>query len=321
MRDSFAAMVGCGDCAARTMVPPPWRARDFERGARCLPHAPACSAGPSAAPWARRCRPRRPPPRGSEAGAVGDEGDPEVVGAGVLAHVADRLLGDPQQLGLGAGRQRRPRLVEDEVDAQVHVLGDLVDVVGEGAGQSVVGDVVAQVEDRVADLGDDAADLLAQAVGQRDGLGSRRRPMRSRRRCSRGRRAPARRRRACRGRSACAPRPWPGAAPRRRGRRCRDEARTRPLRPGPQRGCRRVQPRGCSQDHAAELVAGTTEADDEHVARGARGWRRRRGWRGSWCRRVRRAGPAAGPMRDRRPPRRMAPVPCTQPADAARSTA
>ena len=103
-----------------------------------------------------------------ERGAVGHERDPEIVGACVLPHVADGLLGDSEQLGLGSRGKGGPRLVEDQVDAEVHVLGDLVDVVSERARQPVVGHVVPEVQDRVADLGDDSADLLTELVRKRD---------------------------------------------------------------------------------------------------------------------------------------------------------
>ena len=43
-------------------------------------------------------------------------------------------------------------------------MADLADVLGQGAGEAVLGDVVAEVEDREAELADDPADLVAQVA-------------------------------------------------------------------------------------------------------------------------------------------------------------
>ena len=158
-----------------------------------------------------------------------DEGDPEVVGLGVLAHVADRLLGDPQQLGLGARGQRRAATRRGtRWTRRSRVVADLADVLGERAGQPSVGRrrgggrrsrsgaptttrliSARRASASVARLGScaDRRDLVDEVAERR--------------------RSPGRRRRASRERSGCAPRPWRARARRRRGRRCRGARRTR----------------------------------------------------------------------------------------------
>ena len=82
------------------------------------------------------------------------------------------LLGDAEQLALGASWQPGAALVEREVHPQVAVRAEFADVLRQRAGEaSGLVDLVAQVEDGEPELTDEAGDLGAQVLGALTGPG------------------------------------------------------------------------------------------------------------------------------------------------------
>ena len=92
--------------------------------------------------------------RHAEPGAVPREPDPGAIGRGVLAHVGERLLDDPDGLDLRRGRERAERTVGDlELDGDPVLRAELVQVLGEGGNEpEPARDEGAEAEDRLAHL-------------------------------------------------------------------------------------------------------------------------------------------------------------------------
>src|SRR3954447_2879252 len=85
---------------------------------------------------------------------VGPHVHPQVLCRRVLAGIRDRLLGDPEQLGLDGGGQPCRCLAEREVHGQVGLGTDLPHVVGQRGAEAVGrGHVAAKVEDRQPEVG------------------------------------------------------------------------------------------------------------------------------------------------------------------------
>ena len=119
---------------------------------------------------AARCR--RPRHAARRAGGAIRQVTQRFCAPGVLADVGDRLLGDPEQLGLGVdARSRLRRLVEHEVHRQVRGGADLSgrSRTGPRRGRMVGLHLAAQVEDRQPQLADDPGQLArgAPAAGSR----------------------------------------------------------------------------------------------------------------------------------------------------------